>query len=454
MSENPHESWEKGFQSEKEAVRRVPVPDAKLERAIRAGVRRADAERRRAGRMRRALLQAGTAAAALLILFAASLRVSPAFAETIGKLPGFEMIARWLGQADKGLEIAVRNEYYQPLEVEAELGDLSLRLEGAIPDEGRLVLFYSVRQNGVPTGDYWLSRLYFRLPGGELYGGGYGYSQFGFGGGEAAPLQVADIFFSEKSGPPDEFTLEGALSAGGAPGGTAFAIPVRLKAWGGTESAAVYEVNRTVEMAGQKALFTKVTMYPTRIGVEVRFDENNEKRVFSFLDLRLTGDGGETFAERSSHWIDPQTLEIFFEGSSFALPDALVLTGSAARALDKDKLDIVIDTEREALLQSPDERLALERIAETEAGWIEVELRLSGIAADDTMLYSVVEAEFTDASGRTFYTGDSHFYGNSGEERTQTVVFRIPAAEYEQPLRFRVFNYPSYIREPFELKIR
>ena len=453
MSHKLNELWEANFESEKEALRALPVPSARLEEAIRAGVRRASEERRRPGRIRRAALRAGSIAAAILVLFVVTMRVSPAFAETIGKLPGLDIIAGWF-QTDKGLQTAVRNDYFQPLGLEAEQDGWTLRLEGAIPDERRLVLFYTIRRDGVPTKDYRLTNFNFRLPDGASFEGGYGVSQQWFGNDHEEMMQMADINFSEGVRLPNEFIFEASPAAYGGSVGPVWQIPVSLKEWGGPDHVAVYELNRTVAIEDQQVQFLKAAVYPTRIVVTVRYDENNEKRIFSMMDLKLTGDRGEVFTTKGAQRIDERTEEIYFEGSSFALPDSLVLSGSAARALDKTNLEIVLDTEQGTLLKAPDERLALEHIFETGNGWVNLKFRLAGIAEDDNMMYSLVESQFTDASGRVFETGYGHIYGTSEENRAQTVIFQIPAEDYEQPLRFKVFNYPSYIREPFEIKIR
>ncbi|WP_309119114.1 hypothetical protein [Paenibacillus sp.] len=85
---------------------------------------------------------------------------------------------------------------------------------------------------------------------------------------------------------------------------------------------------------------------------------------------------------------------------------------------------------------------------------MELRFLLRGVDEADNMLYSVVEGAFEDGSGRRYVIGNGHVYGDDGETGGQSVSFQIPDEAYAQPLTFRISNYPSYVREPFEIRIR
>ena len=234
--------------------------------------------------------------------------------------------------------------------------------------------------------------------------------------------------------------------------GGAYRIPIALELRDPTELRSEYALDRTVELEGQRVTFKRAIIHPTRIAVEAEFDPANSKTIFSFADLKLIGDRGEQFALQSTTHVDERTQIVYFEGSSFAIPESLTLTGSRARAVDKDRLALVVDTDKLKVLEAPDDRISLERVTD-QGEMLELRLILKGIDPDDNMLYSVVEGAFKDGDGNAYEAGNGHTYGNNGEDG-QYVTLRIPDKDYAQPLSFRIFNYPAYVEEPFEIRIR
>lgn len=451
-------NWERMLEEESKELRGAPVPAERLDAAIRAGIRQAQAARRPARRLSRTALRATAAAAMAMLLLAGSIRVFPTFAEAVSRLPGMDAIVQLI-QQDSGLETAIRNDYYEPVDVSDTHEGVTLQVDGVIRDAGRLVIFYTVIVEEGFASSVELDRMKFRLADGSYYEGGYGWSAVNMperGKGGRMVANAIDVHFSEWEMLPDEFTFETSLHRAGSKMGPTWSIPLQFEPRDEASLRTVFPLNHTVTIEGQRMTVEQAVLHPTRISVDVTFDPDNEKRIFSFLDLQLIGDGGEVYTERSSMHIDEWTRRIYFEGSSFAIPESLVLTGSAARAVD-ERLELVVDTKRVAVLEAPSEAIALEAV--TELGeWLELRFSLAGIAPDDNMLYSVVESEFQDAEGRTYVTGNSSVYGGknpeSADETVQTLAFRIPAEAYAQPLRFGIFNYPQYIREPFELRIR
>jgi hypothetical protein len=121
----------------------------------------------------------------------------------------------------------------------------------------------------------------------------------------------------------------------------------------------VFEVNETVEFEGQKINVEKVSIYPTRIGVTVHFDEENSKRIFAFEDLRLTDETGEEWAAINNGTVISHTeedrKEFYLQSNYFKKPKELHLRFNSVRALDKKELDIIIDPDKLEILKSPSE---------------------------------------------------------------------------------------------------
>ncbi|TLS51399.1 DUF4179 domain-containing protein [Paenibacillus antri] len=432
------------------------MPEERLDEALRAGIRRASEERRSPRKRRVAAKRIGAGAAAALLFLAVSIRVFPGFALALSQLPGMEAIVRLIAY-DRGLAEAVRNDYYQPIGASQTLGGVTLTVDGVIADESRLVLFYTITdpEGGAAYMD--VDRPKFRLQDGSELQAMYSWGFVNPGLESEGPIRTRsghiDVQFAGGAALPDAFALEMGLRRGVTPFGGTYEIPVALEARDPAGLRTEYAIDRTVDLEGQRVTFKRAIVYPTRIAVEAEFDEANSKQIFSFMDLKLIGDDGEEYTEQSSTHVDERTRIIYFEGSSFAIPDSLTLTGSRVRAIDKDRLDLVVDLERGSVLEAPDDRIALEQVTD-QGEWLELRFLLHGIDEDDKMLYSVVEGAFADGSGRTFETGGGRTFGGTGENGQQFVSFQIPDEAYAQPLTFRIFNYPGYVGEPFEIRIR
>lgn len=435
------------------AHRNISAPET-AEEAIRRGISRAKAERRRTRRAKAWLRLSASAAAVFIMLFALSIRISPDFASAVSRLPGMEKIVELIAY-DRGLVAAVDHDYYQPIGVSDTHDGLTLTIDGVIRDEGRIVLFYTITDEDGITGAR-LARPEFRLLDGSYLEGGLSYS-YVYPEEKAMPAGTyssqLDIWISGEE-LPDQFTLEAKLETGNVMLSPTWEIPMQLRPFS-KEDLRTYTLDQTVIIEGQSIHFRSVTVYPTRIAVDVEFDEANSKEIFSFLDLTLIGDHGEQLISIGSDRSGNQQT-IYFVGSSFSLPDSLRITGSAARAVDKDQMELVLDTDRNKMIQAPDEKV---QIGYVEKGngmdeWLTVTLVLSGILEEDHMHYRLIASDFRDASGTTFQMRDLRQTSSGGNPGEQQITFYIPDQDYEQPLTFRIESYPGYIHEPFEIWVR
>jgi hypothetical protein len=138
----------------------------------------------------------------------------------------------------------------------------------------------------------------------------------------------------------------------------------------------------------------------------------------------------------------------------------LYVEGSWFRALDKDKMDVVIDTERKLLIQAPDSALKLKSISPFGKSYTKLTLSIAvNREIDDMMGFSVLDSKFKDASGKEYdmanigsgvISGSSGLYGANTQESYQYLDNKA----YKQPLTFHVWLYPNYIREPYKIRIK
>ncbi|MCI3919137.1 DUF4179 domain-containing protein [Paenibacillus sp. TRM 82003] len=434
-----------------DAIRERALPEG-ADEAIRAGMRRAKAERA-GGRPWRYVWRSAAAAAVFCLAFGLSIRLSPAFASTVSKLPGMDAIVRAIAH-DRGLLAAVRNDFYQPIGLSETHAGVTLTVDGVIADEGRIVLFYTVEKKGWAR-DLHLHRPNFTLADGSDMPAGYTYFGVGDEGEADRYTSQLDVNLEEGVPLPNSFVFETGLTEGPeSPLDATWRIPVAIEDLTDEARKLVYPLDREVSVEGQRIRFHSAAIYPTRIVLDVETDADNEMELFSFVDLKLVGDNGEVYTERGSWYQGGGRRLHEFEGSTFSIPESLSIQGSKLRAVPKDRLDLVLDTEKVEVVRSPNDAVRLVLAEEHKPDWMTLRLLLDGVEEGDNAAYGIVSGVFTDGSGNEYRTGNGYSYGDDGATGGRWVEFDIPAADYAQPLSFRIHNYPAYIEEPFEIRIR
>jgi len=76
----------------------------------------------------------------------------------------------------------------------------------------------------------------------------------------------------------------------------AFTFPVKLNPDAYEKQKKSYPVNKTVEVEGQNITFKNITIYPLRTAIEIEFDPDNTKKLFTFEDLRIVNEKGAVWS--------------------------------------------------------------------------------------------------------------------------------------------------------------
>lgn len=106
-----------------EELSSIEIPKEALHQAR---LRAANQHRLEKKRKRR-LYSVVSAASIVMVLFVTSVRISPVFAQTIAKLPGFSTLVDMIAY-DKGIEDIVDNDYYEELGIIVTEGDYTLTI--------------------------------------------------------------------------------------------------------------------------------------------------------------------------------------------------------------------------------------------------------------------------------------------------------------------------------------
>jgi hypothetical protein len=465
-------------------VEEVEGLSQRIDAAIAEGIRRGQAEKVRR-RIRSRRRTAGAAAACLIVLACLlSIRISPVFASMVREIPGMEKFVDLIrATQDQGVQLAVDNEFIQPVEVSDEHDGIRFTVQGITADGSRMVVFYEIATanedaaESVHLGDIRLKD----VAGAELpVTIGYQYPQeeeqkaaqtgvyrgtadFGMADGAELPEEVilrAKVIRSQgperPAAPPsqrageDEWTVPSDRNAEG----PEYQVRFRIDRAKFQSLRREYPLDQTIVADGQKITFAKAVVTPLRVALYLDYDETNTKQIFGPGDIRLVDDRGRTWSNTSGSMAKDHPV-LYFESPYFTEPKALYVQGSWFRALDKDRMNVIVDLDRRNVLFAPDDKLKLVgvQVGQTRT---RLEFLLTGVDPRDHMGYSVFESEFTDGAGKPRKMSDLSGVAVEWDNATreQHSYYYLDNGEYPQPVTFTISSYPQYIRQPYHIRIK
>ena len=452
--------------------------DARLSEAIRGGIRagREEKSRRRRRSVKRWL--AISSASALVFVCLLSIRASPAFASMLRDIPGLERFVDLIENGDRGIRLAVENDDYHSLELTDEVDGKSLKVQGIIVDESRLVLFYELR-NSEKEQPLSMDRTWINSGIGEIpyrNDGHIGSIRESVTKENGHNIVYGTIEFWQDEGKtnwPGAVTLhlqpkEAPNAAGVASDGSYRHLDEALFQLDFSIPAEWYEnrkqeipIGQVIEAEGQKIEVVKAVVSPLRIAVYLSYDKNNSKQISFPGDMRLVDETGKQWGTNSGHgWSSASepgvfnNATMFFESTYYDKPNKLTLEGSWFHAIGKDEKEVLLDLDAQKVLKAPDDRLKIEGVTRTSDSRVLLELSISGVASDDNWTYTLFDGYFYTVSGAPVRIMES---GNSKDSSSgvQHMYYSLPLAEhpYEQPLRFPLFSYPTYLRQEYRIPL-
>lgn len=221
----------------------------------------------------------------------------------------------------------------------------------------------------------------------------------------------------------------------------------------------------SITIEGQRFYIVRTVATPIGTYVDIAYDEANTKKVFGVIRPRLTVERNGNIEElilSGSYSTDASGMSesLQFAGVVPEDTDSVAFAIDGISALDPDKLELTIDTEKMQVLKAPDSSVTVESAGDEYAeGYIALKRsgkHLNGMA-DNVLLDSVFEdgdgveheIEYTNSKGQMSYSSTEA----NGEESTTWDYFYIGAEKWPQPLTFTIENYPSPIRQAIKIQL-
>ncbi|MBD8027944.1 DUF4179 domain-containing protein [Ureibacillus sp. Re31] len=378
--------------------------------------------------------------AVLAIVFVTSIRVSPAFANAVAKIPGFAPLVEMITK-DKGLKDIVDNEYFEALNIVQTKNNITLTILGTIADETGIVIFYELEApfnlSNLETKEFQLRQ------NGEVINGS---STSGWPYTEASKtiqgkLEVIATSKIDYSQPDFEIYLKF-----GDTKETSFTIPFTLTK--PIQPSKVYDVNKPLEIDGQTIYVQSLTISPLRAELKLKADRQNTMQILQIDQLKVLDEKGEEWGKIQDGLVGlggfrEETNSIFIQSNYFRKPEKLTLVLDQIEALPKGEDYVEIDFLRQKVVKVPPIEDFDIKILDSNS----IEVTYKPKVDHHVQLFSDV----IDAKGNKFYQNSFSVYENHNGFTENAYQFDLKGAV--NPVQIYFFSYPHYLKGSTQIEI-
>lgn len=223
-----------------------------------------------------------------------------------------------------------------------------------------------------------------------------------------------------------------------------------------------FDINQTIKIDGQKINVKKMVYTPLHTYMDLEYDSTNSKNIFQLIDPVLMGKAGEKSeklfypkiltSSNTDLFTDPHQSTLVFDSSKLENIDQISLKIAGISALEEDQMKIVVDLNKNQIIQAPDNDLKLQTVG---AGDIVFERKIEKATSLKSSTIQL-EKEYQDADGIIHNEQEgtaSPFISFSVSPKDDEGMSRYPyhfgseAVHYPQPLTIKIEGYWNPILE-------
>lgn len=362
--------------------------------------------------------------------------------------------------SDKGVQDAIENNYIQDVNISDEHDGIILTVDNIIVDNRRIFILYNIESTKDRDSFQYLSRGTFDVKGEndtelpatfwlpdydfDLNSKKKLYSSYDMVMSPDIDIPSnlrlkVDLYTSEENNIDKDNNKQMKL-----PYEWKIDIPVDKEIFNNRKK--VCRANEIIDINGQKIVVNKLTVYPISSVLDISYDENNTMSILGLQDIKIVSDEREYtngIDGLTSSEIDECNRTLYFESDYFNDNEKLYIEGSGIKGIDKNKQDIIIDVDNKTILKSPDNKLEIEDIDDSQDP-----LRIT-FKYDGKNL--TLDQNFTDSDGTIFETRKmSQMYN----ETERILIYYIPKdSKFVNPITIKINDYPNIIDSPYKVEL-
>ncbi|SOC27563.1 uncharacterized protein DUF4179 [Ureibacillus xyleni] len=428
MSQNEYEKLKQNLQA-------IEVPQDKLHQAR----QQAFSKYKRNQQIKRRTTKQFIFAAILILTFITSIRVSPAFAQTVAKIPGFAALVEMITQ-DKGVKDIVENEYYEELNIVQTKNKLTLTILGTIADESGMIIFYQL-EAPYDISELQTTKHKLTQNGKDIEASsGYSWAPKDPTNVIQEKIEIVSSKQMDYTNPNFEITLSFGDDAR-----TTFNVPFTLTQ--PIKASKQIEINQTIEIEGQKLHVDSIKVSPLRAEIKLTDDPDNTQQILQIGELKVLDEHGEEWGTITNGitgfgGFREEQNSLFIQSNYFREPQSLTLVIDQVEAMPKGEDYIEIDFLKGEIVKMP----KLHDFELTIRGSSIIDVKYPDRPNHHRQLFSSV----FDANGKQFYSTGHSVSGIDGKEEAS---YTFDLKDAVNPVRLYFVSYPIYLEGSAEIHI-
>ncbi|MEH7524024.1 DUF4179 domain-containing protein [Bacillus sp. JJ1503] len=420
---------EKEYAALKDELNSIPVPKEALSYARTNGLKRVQNERHSRKKWTGML----TITAALILILITTIRVSPAFAQAVAKIPGFAPLVEMIAY-DKGIEDILKNDYYEELNITETKNNLTFTLLGIIADESGMIINYELEApfeiHDLHTKGVEIKQNKKGLEAGLTFSW-YGKEPTNHIEDTIEVTASKNIDFTNPN-----FELSITFKDEHE---TTFNIPFSLQKE--IAKSKNYKLDQTVEIDDQKLTVKSLRISPLRAKLDIAVDSANTMQILQIKSMRLLDEKGEVWGTITNGvsgfgGMRDGDAALFFQSNYFREPKSLTLEINDVQALPKGKDYIEVDFLKKKVFYIPDNVNVNIEIESNNT------IRATYKSKEENHFYQMF-FQAVDANGETVDTnGSTNTNSNGMVESTYT----FDTSNKTNPIRIYFNSYENYLK--------
>ncbi|TSI05274.1 DUF4179 domain-containing protein [Lysinibacillus sp. BW-2-10] len=426
---------EKEFAQLHQELQQIEVPKDKINHVRQQAYKTYKQKQRR---RKRTIWQVGLVAV-LLFAFITSIRVSPVFAQTVAKIPGFAPIVDLLTE-DKGEKDIAKNQYYEELNIVQTKNDFTFTLLGTVADESGMIIFYQLEApydiSELGTKDYRLTQ------NGKDVEASTGYSWSANNPTNIIQEKIEVVASTKMDYTNPHFELEMTFDDDKR---TAFKVPFTLVK--PIMPSKYYGVNKAITIENQIIHIESINISPLRAEIKLSTDTDNTMQILQIDDIKVLDEKGEEWGKIKNGIVGfggfrEETASIFIESNYFREPESLTLVLNKVEAMPKGEDYVEIDFLKQQIIKMPE----LENFELVIRGTNMLDVSYRMPMNHHKQIFSSVY----DKNGNKFYNNGTSTTNDEGKIES-TYTFDLKDAQ--NPVRIYFESYPTYLDGTAEIKV-